>query len=72
VITELNRYNKRKLQIADPHIANMRIGGGFRPNRVDDFVRGLAYLGIVVRPAAPGSTAHPDDPIQLVAAPVKQ
>lgn len=36
---EFNRYNERKLVIADPAAANLLIGGSFAPSNVDSFVR---------------------------------
>lgn len=36
---EFNRYNRRKLVIADPAAAQMRIGGSFNVDNVDGFVR---------------------------------
>ncbi len=36
---ELNRYNTRKLVIADPQTANLIIGGTFRTNDVEAFTR---------------------------------
>lgn len=36
---EFNRYNDRKLVVADPQIAGMRIGGTFRANNIDAFAR---------------------------------
>lgn len=42
---EFNRYNRRKLQIDDPAIARMEIGGMFRASNVEAFARliGDAY-----------------------------
>lgn len=37
--TEFNRYNERKLVIAEPQIANIKIGGTFLASNVDAFVR---------------------------------
>lgn len=36
---ELNRYNTRRLIIADPEIERITVGGNFRSNNVDGFVR---------------------------------
>lgn len=41
---EFNRYNRRKLVITDPVVAEMRIGGSFEASNVDIFVR-LLQLG---------------------------
>jgi transmembrane sensor len=37
-VAELNRYNNRKLVVADPHVARMTIGGTFDVNNVDTFI----------------------------------
>ena len=39
VAGEFNRYNARKLVIADPEVAKMRIGGTFQASNVDAFAR---------------------------------
>jgi len=36
---EFNRYNKRKLVIADPTVAAMSIGGSFSPSNIEGFAR---------------------------------
>lgn len=36
---EFNRYNERKLVIADPAAASLVIGGSFAPSNIDGFVR---------------------------------
>ncbi len=47
VIQEINRYNVRQLQITDPDIANLRIGGTFQATDPDGFARALdATFGI--------------------------
>jgi len=38
VVAEFNRYNSRRLIIADPQLATLRIGGYFRPTNLDTFV----------------------------------
>ena len=38
-VAEFNRYNTRRLVIADPAIATIPIGGNFRWNNIDVFVR---------------------------------
>lgn len=38
-VAELNRYNKRKIVIDDPDLAQMRVDGSFRITNVDGFVR---------------------------------
>ena len=37
-VAEFNRYNTRKIVIADASIANIRVGGNFRPNNADTFL----------------------------------
>jgi transmembrane sensor len=37
-VEEFNRYNRRKLRIIDPTLAQLRIGGAFRSTNVDDLV----------------------------------
>jgi transmembrane sensor len=47
VVEEINRYNVRKLQITDPDIAELRIGGTFQATDPDGFARALsATFGI--------------------------
>lgn len=48
VVAEFNRYNSRKLVIADPAIAEVPIGGNFRWTNTDAFVR-LLEQGFDVR-----------------------
>jgi transmembrane sensor len=38
---EFNRYNSRQLVVSDPRIADVRVGGYFRANNIDGFVRVL-------------------------------
>lgn len=38
-IAEFNRYNRRKVLIADPQVATIRIGGNFRATNVEAFLR---------------------------------
>ena len=42
VVAEFNRYNALKLSIADPSLASIPVGGSFRAENVDAFVRLLA------------------------------
>lgn len=37
VVEEFNRYNRRKLVVADPRVAELRIGGHFRATSIDTF-----------------------------------
>ena len=47
VVEEVNRYNLRKLQVTDPDIAELRIGGTFQATDPDGFARALgATFGI--------------------------
>ena len=41
VIDELNRYSERKIVLGDPDLAEMRIGGTFKPGDVSSFVAAL-------------------------------
>ncbi|MDE2406975.1 MAG: FecR domain-containing protein [Xanthomonadaceae bacterium] len=53
-VAEFNRYNARKLQIADPDAGALRIGGSFRWDNEDTFVR-LLEAGFPIRAeASPG------------------
>lgn len=36
--TEFNRYNRKRIEIIDPEVAKIRIGGTFRASNVDAFV----------------------------------
>ena len=38
-VAEFNRYNVRKITIADPGVAALRVEGNFRPTNVEAFVR---------------------------------
>jgi transmembrane sensor len=62
VVAEFNRYNRRQMVIADPAIADLRIGGGFEATDPESFVAALERtFGIRAFPEA-------DDPdvIRLV------
>lgn len=52
---EFNRYNRRKLVIADAGAGSLRVGGHFRWSNVDAFVR-LLELGFPVRAERRGDT----------------
>jgi transmembrane sensor len=39
VAAEFNRYNLRKLQVTDPEIADLRIGGSFQSSNEEAFLR---------------------------------
>ena len=51
---EFNRFNVRRLVLADPEVAGVRIGGNFRWSNLDGFV-GLLEQGFPVR-----AERHPD------------
>ena len=37
-VAEFNRFNPRKLELADAEVAQLRVGGNFRWNNVEGFV----------------------------------
>ncbi len=41
VVSEFNRYNHTRLEIADPRLAALEVGGNFRATDVEGFVRAL-------------------------------
>ena len=50
VAAEFNRYNRTRLVITDPALAEARVGGAFRSGNLDAFVRILAQdLGVKAR-----------------------
>ncbi|UNK58553.1 FecR domain-containing protein [Pseudoxanthomonas daejeonensis] len=51
---EFNRFNARRLELADPAVAQLRIGGNFRWSNLEGFV-GLLEQGFPVR-----AERHPD------------
>jgi transmembrane sensor len=65
VVAEFNRYNRRQLVIADPAIADLRIGGGFEATDPESFVAALERtLGVRAFPSSPGGSEP--DVIRLV------
>lgn len=51
VVAAFNRYNHRKLRVDEPEIAELLIGGNFRADNVDAFVRLLdSGFGITAEP----------------------
>ena len=56
VAAEFNRYNERKLVIADPAVGRLRIGGYFRATDLDSFVRVLQQRFGIVAVRQPGRT----------------
>lgn len=41
VVAEFNRYNLRKIEIADPALASLQVGGNFEATDIESFVRAL-------------------------------
>jgi hypothetical protein len=66
-VAEFNRYNRRKLTIADPAIAGLRVGGTFSATEPESFVATLARSG-AVRELAPVSQNLDSQVIRLVGA----
>lgn len=65
VVAEFNRYNRRQMVIADPAIADLRIGGGFEATDPESFVAALERtFGIRAFPS-PSNGDEPDT-IRLV------
>jgi transmembrane sensor len=56
VAAEFNRYNGRKLVVADPAVGRIRIGGYFRATDLDNFVRVLEGRFGIVAVREPGRT----------------
>ena len=53
VVAEFNRYNRRQMVIADPAIADLRVGGGFEANDPESFMAALEKtFGIRAFPSA--------------------
>jgi transmembrane sensor len=66
VVAEFNRYNRRQMVIADPAIADIRIGGGFEATDPESFVAALERtFGIRAFPS-PSSGGDDPDVIRLV------
>jgi transmembrane sensor len=61
VITQFNQHNQVQIQLSDPALAPMPIGGSFRPENVEAFVRLLVSEGVVTveRPGANLIVLHP-------------
>lgn len=51
IVAEFNRYNVRKVVVADPAVAGLKIEGNFRATNVDAFVR-LLESGFPIRATA--------------------
>lgn len=56
VAAQFNRYNERKLVIADPTVGRLRIGGYFRATDLDSFVQVLVERFGIVAIREPGRT----------------
>jgi transmembrane sensor len=41
-VEEFNRYNRRKISLADPKLAQLRVGGSFKSTDPDSFAAALA------------------------------
>jgi hypothetical protein len=54
-VAEFNRYNRKKLTIADPAIAGLRVSGTFSAHEPDSFVATLARSGEVREVGTPDS-----------------
>lgn len=66
-VAEFNRYNRKKLTIADPAIARLRVSGTFSAREPESFVATLARSG-GVRELEPGSRTDDSQVIRLVGA----
>jgi len=66
-VAEFNRYNRKKLTIADPAIAGLRVSGTFSARQPESFVATLARSGDV-RELAPRSRNPDSQIIRLVGA----
>jgi transmembrane sensor len=40
-ISEFNRYSRRRLELGDPELGTLRVGGEFRTTDIDSFVAAL-------------------------------
>lgn len=61
VISQFNQHNQVQIQLSDPALAPMPIGGSFRPENVEAFVRLLVSEGAITveRPDANLIVLHP-------------
>ncbi len=58
-VVEFNRLNRHQIEIGDRELGTLRIGGTFRPDNVDGFIRLLASdpsFGVVAEPQGEGRT----------------
>jgi len=65
VVSQMNRFNRRRIVISDASIGAISIGGVFRPTDIDTFVQALAPLG--VRAVSASDPAGAANVIQLIA-----
>lgn len=56
VVKEFNRYNRRQLQIADPSLRSIRVGGTFKGTDVDSFLAALRTSFGLVADSTPDGT----------------
>jgi transmembrane sensor len=70
VINEFNRYSRRHLELADPSLQNIRVGGNFKAIDVDSFIAALhTSFGLVGAPDEHGTVRIRRDTSILDAAP---
>lgn len=63
-VAEFNRYNRRKLEIDDPALAQIRLGGAFSSTNVDEFIEELNTL-FSIRAVPVGASSSDTQLIQL-------
>jgi transmembrane sensor len=63
-VAEFNRYNRRKLAIDDPALAQIRLGGAFSSTNVDEFIVELNTL-FSIRAVPDGASSSGTQVIQL-------
>ena len=63
-VREINRYNVRKMEIADAELGSLRIGGQFSASNPGGFARALRTLGVRTIEPEPGARAS--EPIRLM------
>jgi ferric-dicitrate binding protein FerR (iron transport regulator) len=66
-VFEVNRYNKRKIQIDDPRIAELQIGGRFEATGPSEFATALS-LTFPIQVVEPARSQRPGQPIRLIGA----
>ena len=55
VIAEANRYSAKKIRLAEPGLADLKVSGGFRVTRPDALAKALAAtFGLTLTPAPGG------------------